>query len=44
MQSFYGLIKQGEEYMRAIRTAQDNVVIVDKYVYIRMEIDENVSL
>ena len=44
MQSFYGLIKQGEEYMRAMETVQDNIVIVDKYVYIRMEIDENVSL
>src|SRR5262245_41990763 len=44
MQSFYGLIKQGEECMRAMRTVQDNIVIVDKYVCIRVEIDKPVSL
>jgi len=44
MQRFYGLIKQGEESMRAMRTVQDNIVIVDKYVCIRVEIDEPVSL
>jgi hypothetical protein len=44
MQSFYGLIKQGEGDTRGMGIVQDNIVIVDKYVCIKVEIDEPVSL